>query len=300
MVARMPTVLDELIAQLALERIEENIFRGQSQDLGWGRVFGGQVLGQALSAAAQTVPKDREVHSLHAYFLRPGDVRKPIVYDVDRIRDGGSFNTRRVVAIQSGEAIFNLAASFQTLEEGFEHQDEMPKVPPPEAVPTDQERLAAFQSKLPAFLRDRALAERPFEMRPCENENDPVHPEARPAARAVWIRTRHALPDDGALHRYLLAYASDYMFLTTSMLPHQVTWLTPGMQVASIDHVMWFHQPFRMDEWLLHVMDSPKAHGARGLVRGKVFTQDGRLVASTAQEGLIRKKKKGAEPEAGA
>lgn len=283
-------ILDQLVELLALEKIEENLFRGQSQDLGWGTVFGGQVLGQALSAAVQTVPEERHVHSLHAYFLRPGDVSKPIVYDVDRIRDGSSFTTRRVVAIQNGHAIFNLAASFQKIEDGFEHQDPMPEAPPPESLPTEQERIAAYASRLPRFIRERAAADRPFELRPVPDQDDPFLPSAQPPYRRVWLKTSGALPDNPALHRYLLAYASDYSFVTTSLLPHGVTWLTPGMQVASLDHVMWFHQPFRVDDWLLHVIDSPKAHGARGLVRGRVFTRDGRLVASTAQEGLIRQR----------
>jgi acyl-CoA thioesterase-2 len=286
----MAKVLDELVQLLGLEKIEENLFRGQSQDLGWGTVFGGQVLGQALSAAVQTVPSERLAHSLHAYFLRPGDVSKPIVYDVDRIRDGSSFTTRRVVAIQSGHAIFNLAASFQKQEEGFEHQDEMPDAPAPETVPTEQERMATYVSRLPKFARERAVAERPFELRPCDPEDDPFLPKPRAAQRMVWLKTVAQLPDDQALHRYLLAYASDYSFVTTSLLPHGSTWLTPGMQVASLDHVMWFHQPFRVDDWLLHVIDSPAAHGARGLVRGRIFSRDGRLVASTAQEGLIRQR----------
>ena len=283
----MSRVLDELIVLLALERIEDHLFRGQSQDLGWGVVYGGQVLGQALSAAAQTVPRDRHVHSLHSYFLRPGDVSKPIVYDVDRIRDGSSFTTRRVVAIQSGHAIFNLQASFQVSEEGFEHQEPMPEAPPPESLPTEQEQLRESLATLPAVLRDRATAPRPFEMRPVEWMS-PIAPTVAPPRRSMWLRTDGKLPDDEALHRSMLAYASDHAFVTTSLLPHGVTWLTSGMQVASLDHVMWFHQPFRADEWLLHVMDSPKAHGARGLVRGRVYARDGRLVASTAQEGLIR------------
>lgn len=281
-------VLDELVALLRLERIEENLFRGQSQDLGWGTVFGGQVLGQALSAAVQTVPPERDVHSLHAYFLRPGDVAKPIVYDVDRIRDGTSFTTRRVVAIQAGRPIFNLAASFQKREAGFEHQDPMPEVPPPEGLRTDQEHFATYADRLPPLLRERALAARPFDVRPVDPPGSPFEPVAGPPLRRTWLRTAGRLPDDPALHRYLLAYASDYSLLTTALLPHAVTWLTPGMQVASIDHVMWFHQPFRVDEWLLHVMHSPKAHGARGLVTGSVYARDGRLVASTAQEGLTR------------
>jgi acyl-CoA thioesterase-2 len=283
-------VLDELIRLLALERIEENLFRGQSQDLGWGTVFGGQVLGQALSACVQTVPPERHVHSLHAYFLRPGDVRRPIVYTVDRIRDGSSFTTRRVVAVQAGHAIFNLAASFQVDEPGLSHQDPMPEVPPPESLKTEEELAANHLAKLPALLRERAVAKRPFEMRQVDPLGDPIAPQVRPARRAVWLKTVDKLPDEPALHRYLLAYASDYSFVTTSLLPHGVSWLTPGMQIASLDHVMWFHQPFRVDEWLLHVIDSPAAHGARGLVRGNVFTRDGRLVASTAQEGLIRKR----------
>jgi acyl-CoA thioesterase-2 len=286
----MANVLDELVKLLALERIEENLFRGQSQDLGWGTVFGGQVLGQALSAAVQTVPTDRHAHSLQSYFLRPGDVAKPIVYDVDRIRDGSSFTTRRVVAIQGGKAIFNLAASFQKLEVGFEHQDEMPEAPPPESLPTEQERAIQYAQRLPRFLRERLIAERPFELRPVDIEDDPFLPAPKPARRMVWLRTVGALPSDPALHGYLLAYASDHSFITTALRPHSVTWLTPGMQVASLDHCMWFHQPFRVDEWLLYVIDSPAAHGARGLVNGRVFTKDGRLVASTAQEGLIRQR----------
>ena len=286
----MGKVLDELVTLLALEQIEVNLFRGQSQNLGWGTVYGGQVLGQALSAAVQTVPTERAVHSLHGYFLRPGAVDKPIIYEVDRIRDGGTFTTRRVVAIQNGEAIFSLAASFQIEEPGFEHQDEMPEVPEPLQVPTQQELAAAYADQLPEFLRSQALAERPFEMRQIEAPNHPTRPEPRPPTRMFWLKATGTLPLDPALHRYLLAYASDFAFLTTAMLPHGVSWLSRGMQVASLDHSMWFHEDVRVDEWLLHVVDSPKAHGGRGLVRGRVFTHDGRLVASTAQEGLIRRR----------
>ncbi|GAB4216518.1 MAG: acyl-CoA thioesterase II [Sandaracinaceae bacterium] len=284
-------VLAELVAQLSLEKIEENLFRGQSQDLGWGTVFGGQVLGQALSAAVRTVPSERLVHSMHAYFLRPGDVSRPIVYDVDRIRDGGSFTTRRVRAIQNGQPIFTMSASFQVREPGFEHQDPMPDAPPPESLPTEQERIASRAHLLPPGMRERALAVRPFELRAVDRDDEDLFgPPPKAPRRMVWLRTIDRLPDDPALHCYLLAYASDYSFLTTSLLPHGVTWLTPGMQVASLDHAMWFHEPFRVDEWLLHVIDSPAARGARGLVRGRVFARDGRLVASTAQEGLIRKR----------
>ena len=286
----MTTVLDELVTLLRLERIEENLFRGQSQDLGWGTVFGGQVLGQSLSAAVQTLGGDRHVHSMHAYFLRPGDARKPIVYDVDRIRDGSSFTTRRVVAVQGGHAIFNMAASFQKEEPGFEHQDSMPEAPAPESLLTDQEHLRPHVGRLPEFARERALAERPFEMRAVDPDPDPLVPSKRAPIRKVWLRAIGQLPDDPALHAYLLAYASDFAFMTTSLLPHGVSWFTPGMQVASLDHIMWFHRTLRVDDWLLYDIDSPVARGARGFARGRIFTRDGKLVASTAQEGLIRQR----------
>lgn len=281
-------VLDELIALLALERIEENLYRGQSQDLGWGTVFGGQVLGQALSAAARTVPAERQVHSLHAYFLRPGDVKRPIVYDVDRIRDGTSFTTRRVVAIQGGRPIFNMSASFHIEEPGFEHALAMPDAPPPESLPTEQERAARLADRLPGRVLARSVAARPFEMRSADPEEDPLRPAPREARRLMWMRTVGPLPDDPALHRYLMAYASDFRFVSTSLLPHGIGMMSSGMQIASLDHVMYFHQPARCDEWLLYVMESPVARGARGLVRGVFFTRDGRMVASTVQEGLIR------------
>jgi acyl-CoA thioesterase-2 len=284
----MSDVLNELVELLSLERIEENLFRGRSQDLGWGQVFGGQVLGQALSAAAQTVPPERPVHSLHSYFLRPGDVSRGIVYEVDRIRDGKSFTTRRVKAIQNGQAIFNLSASFQTGESGFEHQDSMPEAPGPEGLPSHQEQLRRHADRLPAPVRAWALAERPIETRPVD-PYDPINPEKRPPRRLVWYRSAGALPDDPALHRYMLAYASDFHFLVTSLQPHGVSWLSRGMQVASLDHAMWFHQPFRFDRWLLHVMESPAASGGRGTVRGRFFDQDGALVATAVQEGLIRR-----------
>jgi acyl-CoA thioesterase-2 len=281
--------LSQLVLLLGLEKLEENLFRGQSQDLGWGRVFGGQVLGQALSAAVQTVPSERHVHSMHAYFLRPGDPARPILYTVDRIRDGGSFTTRRVVAVQNGEPIFNLAASFQQEEAGFEHQDEMPVAPAPETLESEESRLTERLAQLPERLHELATAERPIELRPCEHD-DLFAPGKRSANRMVWLKARGTLPDVPSLHAYLLAYASDYSFVTTALLPHGATWLTPKMQVASLDHVMWFHRPLRIDQWLLHVMDSPSASGARGLVRGRIFTRDGVLVASTAQEGLIRQR----------
>ncbi|WP_394829931.1 acyl-CoA thioesterase II [Pendulispora albinea] len=283
--------LDELVRLLDLERIEENLYRGQSRDLGWGTVFGGQVLGQALTAAVRTIPQEREVHSLNAYFLRPGNVARPIVYDVDRIRDGSSFSTRRVVAIQDGEPIFNLAASFHKHEEGFDHQADMPEVPAPETLPTDEERAALIPG-LPPRIRELATAEGPFETRTADALENPVAPAPRAPLRRVWIRAKGTLPDNPALHRCLLAYASDRSFVTTALFPHGVAWMTPGMQIASLDHVMWFHRPFRMDEWLLYVMESPSAQGARGLSYGRFFTREGLLVASAAQEGLIRRREK--------
>lgn len=280
-------VLDQLVSLLSLERIEENLFRGQSQDLGWGTVYGGQVIGQALSAALNTVPKDRTAHSLHAYFLRPGDVSAPIVYDVERTRDGSSFTTRHVKAIQHGHPIFDMSASFQKSEPGFEHMAAMPAVPPPEEVPTEQERMKPFVEHFPEFMRERVLAEHPIEIRTI-GEPDPSLRGTHPPQRQVWFKTVHPVADTPVLHQALLAYASDFSFITTALKPHGKTWISRGMQVASIDHAVWFHAPFRADEWLLHVMDSPRASGARGLVRGQIFSRDGRLVASTSQEGLIR------------
>ncbi|MCL2776469.1 MAG: acyl-CoA thioesterase II [Polyangiaceae bacterium] len=287
----MSNILGALVALLGLERIEEDIFRGQSQDLGWGTVYGGQVLGQALSAAARTVPAERRVHSLHAYFLRPGNALKSIIYQVERIRDGRSFTTRRVVAIQNGKPIFHCSASFHTEEPGFEHGDAMPNAPAPETLRTDQEHTAEHGERIPAFMREYLMSERPFEMRPVDPTDDPFAPSKRPPQHMLWLKTVGSLPDDPALHAYLLAYASDYSFVTTSLFPHGVALLTPGLQVASLDHAMWFHAPFRVDEWLLHVVDSPAARGARGFVRGRIFTQSGRLVVSTAQEGLVRQHK---------
>jgi acyl-CoA thioesterase-2 len=214
----------------------------------------------------------------------------PIVYDVDRIRDGSSFTTRRVVAIQAGRPIFNLSASFQLDEPGLTHQDEMPEAPPPESCSTEQERYAKFAHRLPEALRARVTAERPFELRLTDPDDDPFAPAARPPQRMIWLKATSRLPDEPALHRYLLAYVSDFSFMTTSLMPHGITWITPGFQLASIDHVMWFHRPFRVDDWLLHVVESPSASGSRGLVRGRVFSRAGALVASTAQEGLVRKR----------
>ena len=295
----MRDVLGELLEILRLERIEENLFRGQSQDLGWGRVFGGQVVGQALSAAEQTVPPGRVVHSIHGYFLRPGDAKRPVVYTVDPIRDGSSFTTRRVVAVQGGKPIFNLAASFQIAEEGFDHQDELPETIGPDGLLSEQELARRYLARLPEavlarippFMQEQAVADRPIELRPID-PLAPIRPPARPPRRQVWYRAARALPETSPVHHYLLAYASDFSFLTTAMQPHQTSWLTPGLQVASLDHARWFHRPFRMDEWLLYDIESPSASNARGLVRGRFFDRQGRLVASTVQEGLIRDRRR--------
>jgi len=284
----MTQVLSELLELLKLERIEQNLFRGQSQDLGWGSVFGGQVLGQALSAAAQTVDDERIIHSMHGYFLRRGDAARPIVYDVDCIRDGRSFTTRRVVAIQGGRAIFNLAASFQKAEEGFDHHDAMPTVDGPDDLMSQRDIALQNIDKIPEAFHNRATAERPIEVRPIK-PSDPLRPVKEQPLRYVWYRTAGELPDTPATHQYLLAYAADFNLLGSSMMPHGVSWISPGMQVASLDHAMWFHRPFRMDEWLLYAIDSPSASGARGLARGRFFTREGVLVASVMQEGLIRK-----------
>lgn len=283
----MSDPLSDLVQLLELERIEDTLFRGRSEDLGWGALYGGQVLGQALSAAEQTVPTDRQVHSLHAYFLRKGDVDRPVVYDVDCIRDGKSFTTRRVIAIQHGRPILNMAASFQTLEQGFDHQDEAPEAQGPDGLESETGLYRRYAHLIPeGKLKTRVLADKAIEVRPVAPVN-PIKPGHREPVRQVWYRATSALPDDPRLHRWLLTWASDSHFLTTAMQPHGVSWITPGMQTASLDHAMYFHRPFRMDEWLLYQVESSSAQGARGLVRGRFF-QDGRLVASTQQEGLIR------------
>jgi acyl-CoA thioesterase II len=280
-------VLADLLHLLTLERIEDNIFRGESRDIGSARVFGGQVLGQALTAASYTV-EGREVHSLHAYFLRPGDVDAPIVYEVDRARDGRSFSNRRVVAIQHGRPIFNMAASFQVPEQGIEHAAERPDVPGPESLTDLREMPADLLDRLPEKMRRFLTAERPFEVRPVE----PIHvlsPARTAPVRHIWIHSIEPLPDCGMhVHRNLLAYISDYQLVATATLPHGIRFEHGNVQMASLDHAMWFHRPFRADEWLLHSMESPNASGARGLALGRFYTVDGRLVASTAQEGLIR------------
>ncbi len=285
----MTQVLDELVDLLSLETIEENLFRGISQDLGFRQLFGGQVIGQSLSAASQTVDAERHMHSMHGYFLRPGDATQPVVYQVDRVRDGGSFSTRRVLAIQKGRPIFSCSVSFQREEQGFAHQTQtMPDVPGPEGLLSEQELTRENGFELPPGVRERMGFSMPIEIRPVQ-PGDALHPERREPLKYLWVRAAGQLPDNPALHKYLMAYASDFGLLTTSLLPHGVSFWQRSMQIASLDHALWFHcNDVRADEWLLFAMDSPWAGNGRGFARGSFFSRDGRLVASAAQEGLIR------------
>ena len=287
------TSLDTLLELLDLEALEVNLFRGRSPDEERQRVFGGQVLAQALVAARRTVDADRTPHSLHAYFLRPGDPSTPILYQVDRIRDGRSFTTRRIVAIQHGKAILNLSASFQVEEPGFEHQMAMPAAPPPEVLPDDVALFERFRHTAPPDRDVQAgwmsETERAIEQRYA----DPINwfaPESQEPRQRVWLRASARLPDDPGLHAVVLAYASDLSLLDAVTMPHALTYFDDSMQIASLDHAMWFHRAFRADDWLLYVSDSPSASNSRGFARGSVFDRDGRLVASVTQEGLIRKR----------
>jgi acyl-CoA thioesterase-2 len=282
----MNRVLKDLIELLKLDRIDDNIFRGQSRDIGSAQVFGGQVVGQALSAAHLTVEK-RRAHSLHAYFLRRGDMSSPIIYEVDRARDGRSFSMRRVVAIQHGRPIFNLAASFQNPEAGLEHQVQMPDVPGPDGLQDLTDVAPEILQKIPEKMRRYLTDKRPFEFRPVAPMNFAA-PEKRPAVKHIWIRAVDKLENNYSLHQNLLAYVSDYELLGTSTLPHGLPFGRGTVQMASLDHALWFHRDVRVDEWLLYSLDGPNASGARGFARGQFFTQDGTLVASTAQEGLVR------------
>ncbi|NOT39690.1 MAG: acyl-CoA thioesterase II [Alphaproteobacteria bacterium] len=279
--------IKDVLDLLNLEAIEVNMFRGVSPKDRWQRVFGGQVLGQALVAAYRTVDA-RVCHSLHAYFIRPGDPKVPILYEVDRARDGKSFATRRVVAVQHGEQIFNLSASFQVPEEGLEHQFDMPKVKGPDGLETEDERRRRLAHQLPEAVRNHVTRQNPIEIRPVEDDDDLMNPKKAPPYQHVWMKVRGDMPSDLSMHQCVLAYASDMTLLDTCLIPHGISWYSGRLQSASLDHAMWFHHPFRVDEWLLYAQDSPSAAGARGLNRGSVFTRDGKLVASVAQEGLIR------------
>ena len=282
------TPLDDLLDLLALEPIEDNIFRGQNRPLGSSRVYGGQVLAQALVAAGRTVDADRPCHSLHAYFILPGDITVPILYLVERLRDGGSFATRRVTAVQHGRPIFNASLSFHRDEPGLEHQSEAPPdVPAPESLPSERDLALALGDRIPEPMRTVLTRERPIDFRPVDPV-DPFRPEPRDAEHRLWLRAAGTLPDDRLTHQALLAYASDWGLLGSALLPHGRSVFEPGIQAASLDHTVWFHRPFRADEWLLYAIDAPTAAGARGFTRGAVTDAAGRLVASTAQEGLIR------------
>ena len=279
-VARLARLLD-------LERLDDGLFRSPLQEEGWKRVYGGQVLGQALVAAQRTVGADRAVHSLHGHFILPGDPAAPIIYQAERTRDGRSFTTRRVVAIQHGRPIFNLSASFQVDERGFEHADAMPDVPGPDGLADDLAILSANIDRVPEPMRAFWLRPRAVEVRPVDGRG-PFDSDAAAPNRAVWFRVAGAFPGDDAVQRAALAYISDNMLVGTAVLPHGQRWFDPGFQIASLDHAMWFHGPVRADEWHLYALASPWAAGARGLAFGAIYTQGGRLVANVAQEGLVR------------
>lgn len=282
----MNPVLTDVLKLLELERIEDDIFRGESRDIGSPQVFGGQVLGQALSAAHRTVD-GRAPHSLHAYFLRPGDFNQPIVYSVERDRDGGSFSNRRVVAIQHGKPIFNMIASFQTPEDGVEHQADMPEVPGPDGLTSAVEINRAMLDKVPEKMRRYLSHTPPLEFRPVRPP-DFLKAERREPIKYIWMKAWDDLPDNPMVHRTLLAYISDYELIGTITLPHAIRFGHDRVRMASLDHAMWFHRQARVDQWLLYAFDSPSSHGGRGLARGMIFTRAGALVASTAQEGLLR------------
>jgi len=284
-----PTAMEQLLATLDLEAIEINLFRGVSPDVGWQRVFGGQVVGQAVMAAQRTVGAERHIHSLHGYFMRPGDPSVPILYQVERLRDGGSFATRRVLAIQHGQAIFSMSASFQIDEPGFDHQIVMPDRPAPEALLGEQEIKDKYLAHAPAPVRRYWEQPRPIEIRPVSLTHYFSSTKLEPQ-QDVWVRATGPVPNDRHLQAAILAYLSDMTLLDGALFAHGTSIFDPSLQVASLDHAMWFHRPCTLDDWLLYTQDSPSASGARGLARGSLFTRSGVLIASVAQEGLIRKK----------
>lgn len=283
----MTSAIENLLELLNLEQLEHNLYRGVSPQSGWQRVFGGQVIGQAFMAAANTIDESRLCHSLHAYFMRPGDPKVPIIFQVDRFRDGGSFSTRSVTAIQHGKAIFSLLASFQIAEDGLTHQIDMPKVPEPETLMGEKQIRDQFIHLAPENVRKYWERERPIELRPL-NFTHYMSKEPLPPEQNVWFRTTGPLPDNLLIHQCVLAYASDMTLLDTALFPHGRRVFDHDMQVASLDHAMWFHRPFRFDDWLLYAQDTPATHGARGFTRGSIFSRDGTLIASVAQEGLTR------------
>ncbi|CAH0533946.1 Acyl-CoA thioesterase 2 [Vibrio stylophorae] len=282
--------LNHLLNLLNLEKLELGLFRGQSEDLGLPQVYGGQVIGQALSAAKDTVDPALAVHSFHSYFLRPGNPKQPIVYDVEKLRDGRSFSTRRVKAIQNGVPIFYLTASYHGEESGLEHQSQMPDVPPPQDVPSEQELIKQLAPYLPTHVAEFFSKEKPIEVRPVYVVN-PLKPEKTPPKQYMWIKANGSLPNDLLTHQCMLGYASDWNFLPTALHTQGLSLLSPNLKVATIDHSMWFHRPFRFDDWLLYAIDNPSSSNSRGFVRGEIYDVHGRLVASAVQEGLIRQVK---------
>ena len=284
---RMSAIVDELLATLDLERLETDLFRGTSPRNGWKRVFGGQVVAQALVAATRTVPSDRPPHSLHAYFLLGGDPSVPIVYEVKRIRDGGSFTTRRVKAIQHGRAIFATSISYQKAEDGHDHQAAMPPVPDPDTLPDVRSLITRGMPGIPDAVAAYFARERPIALKPVDLRRY-LEPGPHEPVSNVWFKAASALSNDPAIHQAVLAYASDMTLLEASLIPHDASVFDPAIQSASLDHALWFHRPFQADSWLLYAQDSPNAAGARGFARGQIFDRAGRLVASVAQEGLIR------------
>jgi acyl-CoA thioesterase-2 len=293
----MSSAIQDLLRVLDLEQLELNLFRGRSPQVGWQRVFGGQVIGQALVAACRTVDAaGRPPHSLHAYFLLGGDPAVPIIYEVDRIRDGRSFTTRRVVAIQHGRAIFTMSASFHGDEPGMSHQAEMPSVPRPEQLPGEAQIKERVLPMMPDPVRRYYERERPIELRPVEFDRY-LGKKIGSGRFHVWIRATGALPDEPAIHQCVLAYASDMMLLDSALIPHGRTVFEKTIMAASLDHALWFHRPFRADEWLLYAHESPNLSASRGFSRGLIFAGDGTLVASVAQEGLLRDRR--SAPSAG-
>jgi acyl-CoA thioesterase-2 len=284
-----PSTMDRLIETLNVEKLEENLFRGMSPQNGWQRVFGGQVIAQALMAAQRCVDSDRHVHSLHAYFVRPGDPSVPIIFQVERTRDGSSFTTRRVVAVQHGKTIFAMSCSFQIEEPGYDHQMAIPKVPQPEELMGETEFREVFLAQAPETVKRYWGRERPIEIRPVSLTHYISDEKLEPNAH-IWVRTTGPVPDDRHYQSAVLAYLSDMTLLDTSLYPHGTSIFNPEIQPASLDHAMWFHRPSKLDDWLLYTQDSPSASGARGMTRGSIYGRDGTLVASVAQEGLIRKR----------
>lgn len=287
----MSLALERLLALIKPEQLEKGLFRGESEDLGFKHVFGGQIVGQALCAAARSVSTDRTIHSLHSYFLRPGDNQKPIIYDVEILRDGNSFSARRVNAIQNGQSIFYMTASFQSHEEGLEHQSVMPEVTGPDSLPSETDIACQLADILPKRIRDKFTAEKPLDIRPVKFHH-PLGGDPDQPVKQIWLKANGSIPDNPLLHYSLLGYISDFNFLSVSLQPHGKGILAPEMQVTTIDHSIWFHRPFNLNQWLLYSIESTSASGARGFVRGEFFTLDGRLVASTTQEGLIRQRHK--------